>query len=691
MLNKSICKLNEQFIKEAKESPQLLEDMAAMEKYMAESYAGRVFVELLQNAEDCGSTRVKMFEYNGDIIFANNGTAFSEDDIRAISRSGASKKERGTTIGYRGIGFKSTTYMTNEIIIYSNSTYFTFSKSICAQNLNIEEHRIPTIRIPFLVNDIEWQIEEIVGTLTKDGYSTIFIFRKAEIEGLVEELSEVKNGYFIFLNNIECCDINVRKCISKFKISRKNKNDYLITSIVGNTKEQWIVIKKSDIQLAFKYAHSRIIPCEEDEAVYHCYLPTLDKMNWPFKVNSDFSTDPSRKHLTLDELTKKSLVKIGVEIFNLIGEVLNGKKEIIFDSLIEITANRTSFSKINNIVNDKVKEQVCSIKNIEIGKKTIAISEYKLLPEWLDETEQLSIRLNSQSMQESSLENKLYQRIHILDDFIKQYSSNRFSIDDMITLLGEETFVKVISTELLAKLYINIIRSAKRSQMISDKKYNLGNMCIKNKGSIYKIAEIIHIRNVELEREFVSSIKNSITDNDLEWFCSETSLNMSFFEDKVDKTESNNTEIHGLLKKEQGIMQTNVLSSIYSRISISKWRSAEQQCIEIEKMLGNIARDVSKQNVGYDIESSAPNGKKRFIEVKSVKFIGDSFSLTNNEYTAAHQYGEQYFICIISQIEDKLEYMYISNPLIKLDLQKRIRQWEWYCEQYDGDMNIISF
>lgn len=106
MFKESINKINKQFIKEASESPQLLEDMAAMEKYMAESYSGRMFVELLQNAEDCGSKKVRLFKHNKHIIFANNGRPFNEDDILAISRSGASKKKRGTTIGYRGIGLR---------------------------------------------------------------------------------------------------------------------------------------------------------------------------------------------------------------------------------------------------------------------------------------------------------------------------------------------------------------------------------------------------------------------------------------------------------------------------------------------------------------------------------------------------------------------------------------------------------
>ena len=58
MLCDLIKKISDAFINEAVASPALLADMAKMEKYMAESYSGRVFIELLQNADDCSSTKI---------------------------------------------------------------------------------------------------------------------------------------------------------------------------------------------------------------------------------------------------------------------------------------------------------------------------------------------------------------------------------------------------------------------------------------------------------------------------------------------------------------------------------------------------------------------------------------------------------------------------------------------------------
>ena len=120
-------------------------------------------------------------------------------------------------------------------------------------------------------------------------------------------------------------------------------------------------------------------------------------------------------------------------------------------------------------------------------------------------------------------------------------------------------------------------------------------------------------------------------------------------------------------------------------------RSAENACVEIERFLGNDAKDISMQNLGYDVESTMPDGRKRYIEVKSVSRSDSSFSLTNNEYTAAHQYGDDYYICLIKHGDDNSKAIYIQNPLEKLKLEKRIRQWEWYCEEYQGDEIDIEY
>ena len=104
---------------------------------------------------------------------------------------------------------------------------------------------------------------------------------------------------------------------------------------------------------------------------------------------------------------------------------------------------------------------------------------------------------------------------------------------------------------------------------------------------------------------------------------------------------------------------------------VSKWRSAEQQAVQIEEFLEKQKTiiDVSKKNIGYDIESTTPSGEKRYIEVKALQNDSSTFSITNNEYTSAHQLGDDYYICLIYDSKA----IYIQNPLKNLSFEKRIR------------------
>ena len=138
-----------------------------------------------------------------------------------------------------------------------------------------------------------------------------------------------------------------------------------------------------------------------------------------------------------------------------------------------------------------------------------------------------------------------------------------------------------------------------------------------------------------------------------------------------------------IAKKNKGIVAKS--HQLGTRESMPRWRVAEEICVEIEKQIGNNAFDVSRQNLGYDVLSEEVSGKKKYIEVKSVKRIGDVITLTNNEYSSAHQYGEQYIICVIAQERGSTNVLYINNPLNNGRLEKRVKMWEWALDNYSGD------
>ena len=121
--------------------------------------------------------------------------------------------------------------------------------------------------------------------------------------------------------------------------------------------------------------------------------------------------------------------------------------------------------------------------------------------------------------------------------------------------------------------------------------------------------------------------------------------------------------------------------------NVKKWRSVEENTIEILRGFDEIANvlDVAAQNVGYDIEVITKDGTHKYFEVKSVDNIGAPFSMTNNEFSAAVQYKEKYYLAIVNQSDNYIEICFISDPINSLNMTKRVTKWEWYCNSYDGN------
>ena len=673
MLQNIIEKISNDFFNEAISSPKLLADMAAMEKYMAESYSGRIFIELLQNADDCNSKRVCINEIDGDIIFANDGKPFNEKDVLSISRSGSSSKERGENIGYRGVGFKSTTYLTDEIIIYSDETYFTFSKRLCADRLNVNPEEVPMIRIPILTNEPSRGIVKCINDLKSEGYQTIFIFRNAKIKEFAEEMQEVNSGYFIFLNNIESCTINMTNINKKIVLRRKNKLTAQLVCFINEPNNAWYIVKNEGVAIGFKYdiKNDNIVECTDREQVYHSYLPTFDKVIYPVKINADFSTDPSRKHITVDEKTEKAIISVAKMLGEIISSALNGQLHKEFKNIFRILNSKGSFSRCNSLLQQEIKKYVLDKCIIKINQgNLIRIEEYKLLPDWLEEAEKFYLRKHSKYVSNASILMEVYETFDEVDIFVKQYSLVQFSNEDVIEVMKEEAVVEIMIPETQGKIIGKIIKSEKFSQSISKEKRDLSEVKILTEDGVKNIHDISN-SEVKVNETVRAILSNNANSAEIEWFVKQNSIKKSQIEGY--EREVVHTKI-----------QLNEVERTAIKPHITKWRSAEQQCIEIEKYFGNQAVDVSKKNIGYDIESITPEGKKRLIEVKSVTDTGE-FAITNNEYTAAHQYGDDYYLCIMFQDDKKIKVVYINNPLETVHFEKRIRQWEWVCEEYVGE------
>lgn len=661
------------FLTEAQQSPQLIADMAKMEYYMAESYSGRLFIELLQNADDAKSTRIISYYNHGNLYFANNGKPFDEDDLIAISRSGASGKTRGKTIGYRGIGFKSASAVSNEIIIYSANTFFTFSKEKCANILNMKVDEVPTIRIPLYVDNIEDEIQEDVDLLKENGYSTVFVFKNVDIDIYLEELGEINDGYFLFLNNVYECSFDVAGFEDRYEINRFSNygNEHVaIKSTRYNT--EWMLVKNKAAAVAFLIEDGVIAPCDDSEAVYHCYLPTLEKSYIACKINADFSTDPSRKHITMDDKTKEALDQVAFIFGSVLEMAFNEADTGKYKNILNMYSRKSATSKLNFYLDEILEKEITSKKWIKLENgESISPDEYKTLPTTFDVEKPEALRVIPGEIAADSLSKTIYENIDGVDAFMGQYSTQRIDLDTVSRDLSDPGYVSQLDAETHTQLLTSAIREAKIDELLNkDHDTDVTAYVVKTEDDGYQTIDEVVSREEDLDPTLRKELNDRLGGSEIEWVQKKAGSSDLIKEAPADKDAE--PKVH--IGEEHSGRRT---------AHIAKWRDAENKCIEIEESMGNSAIDVSVKNYGYDVESTTPDGQKRYVEVKSVK-RDFSFSLTNNEYTTAHQLGGNYYVCLMLEEDDRLEVRYIQDPLNTARFEKRIKQWEWVCLECDS-------
>ena len=88
-----------------------------------------VLSELLQNADDASATEANVSIENGRFVFEHSGDDFIEAHFASICRFGYSNKRALHTIGFRGIGFKSTFSLGDRVELFTPSLAVAFERT----------------------------------------------------------------------------------------------------------------------------------------------------------------------------------------------------------------------------------------------------------------------------------------------------------------------------------------------------------------------------------------------------------------------------------------------------------------------------------------------------------------------------------------------------------------------------------
>jgi hypothetical protein len=127
-----------------------------------------ILSELLQNADDAGASEARVAIENDRFVFEHNGGDFIEAHFASICRFGYSNKRALHTIGFRGIGFKSTFSLGDRVELFTPTLAVAFERSrftephwIDSQNLTTGTTRVEVaIANPLLRREVEKNLDE---------------------------------------------------------------------------------------------------------------------------------------------------------------------------------------------------------------------------------------------------------------------------------------------------------------------------------------------------------------------------------------------------------------------------------------------------------------------------------------------------------------------------------------------------
>ncbi|MBC3992223.1 DUF3883 domain-containing protein [Streptomyces sp. AC563] len=116
----------------------------------------------------------------------------------------------------------------------------------------------------------------------------------------------------------------------------------------------------------------------------------------------------------------------------------------------------------------------------------------------------------------------------------------------------------------------------------------------------------------------------------------------------------------------------NSLASVLKR-----WRAAELTTKEYLNHLGWTLRDVSTQNVGYDLEGTDPQGQPVRIEVKKVDRPDARFAMTNNEMSLMLTQPGGYLLAIVVGDGRHARLLLLDPSQTDLPKERVCRRWDW--------------
>jgi hypothetical protein len=250
-----------------------------------------VISELLQNADDAGATKASVSIDDGEFLFAHNGDDFESQHFASLCRFGYSNKRALHTIGFRGIGFKSTFSLGNEVRLSSPTLSIAFHRHRFTQPVWVESNgSVPketSVRVSFEDNLRKAEIAKNLTTWLSSPASLLFFRSLRHLKLASDEVVWKSVGKGPVPNS------------EWVKLSGSDEPPVLLVRSGLEVFPEDCVSEIRQERMLSESEESALPPCKVEivlglEGRLYVVLPTGVKTSLPFACNAPFIQDPAR-------------------------------------------------------------------------------------------------------------------------------------------------------------------------------------------------------------------------------------------------------------------------------------------------------------------------------------------------------------------------------------------------------------
>lgn len=242
----------------------MLDERGGAQELVRQQYSGRYPFELLQNADDAAREggrrgRARFILTNTALLVADDGSGFGEQQVKAICSLGRSPKGPGSSIGHKGLGFKSVGEVTERPQIISAEEQFQFDASRVHAELKAlfgtlpAGQRFPTYAFPYPLSRGDLgEDAEVIDRLRADGFTTVVrLPLKQEVDRSLVEVHLTTNldaRLLLFLPSIDHLELRGTQHDFSADVVRESIDGVervLLLEAESAVDEEWLVYRSS--------------------------------------------------------------------------------------------------------------------------------------------------------------------------------------------------------------------------------------------------------------------------------------------------------------------------------------------------------------------------------------------------------------------------------------------------------------